>query len=154
MSLFRPAAIVLALLACVTLLLSTSCAEPAPATSPMSLRLIDHFAEARVEGSPEPLDAAAGGAKWSFADDGAEAWKLGQDVEGLRLDGGLLVGRASSEMPLVHAERQGPIAEDLLHEVEVRARASDGGNLARSAERRAGTACRSPWSPHPSKNNP
>ncbi len=62
-----------------------ACAGPSPQSTPTSLRLIDQFAEASLEGSPEPRDGVAAGAAWSFAEEGAEAWEAGQGVERLRL---------------------------------------------------------------------
>ncbi len=112
----------------ILVVLLPGCAGPAPEVSATSLRLIEGFSEARLESSPEAL-IAGGGGTWSFAGDGVEAWEVGHDVADLRVDGGLLVGRSSSEVPLIHVQRQGPLSEDLLHEVEIRARVSAGANL-------------------------
>jgi len=63
--------------------------------------------------------------------DGSDsAWKAGPGVTGLEVRDGRLVGRASTDIPILCVERtQGLEDPDTLHSVEIRLRASKGTNL-------------------------
>ena len=72
--------------------------------------------------------------EWRFDAPGAApalgGWKSGQGVRDLALRDGRLVGRTTSEKPVVYVSRtQGPFDADLLHEIEVRIRISAGTKL-------------------------
>ena len=103
-----------------------ACSTPTPDTP--VIRLVDVFDEATVDG------ISTGGTElprteWRF--DGSDhGWKAGPGVAGLAVRDGRLVGRATTDVPIVHVERTSRIDDpDTLHAVEVRLRASKGSNL-------------------------
>ena len=104
-----------------------SCAPPAEEIS--TLRLVDVFGEATVEGGSRNDNVAPEPTEWRF--DGSDnAWKAGPGVTGLQVRDGRLVGRASTDIPIVYVERtEGLEDPDTLHSVEIRLRASKGVNL-------------------------
>ncbi len=108
------------------LLLLGGCSPP---PDPSVVRLIDRFDESMVEGrtSPPPPIART---EWRF-DEGGNAFTAVTGVEGLRVEGGVLRGRATSTLPLLDVERTTGIdSRDQLHAVEVRMRATGGANVA------------------------
>jgi arylsulfatase len=144
----RTAAASLSLLALATL------ATPAcrrPADGPKSIRLVDVFDAKRVEGSAAGVAAApVRRTEWRF--DGpppspppappapakpspplfpaTRGWEGGPGVSGLAIHDGLLVGRTTSDFPVLHVERTAGLDNaDQLHAVEVRLRVSAGANL-------------------------
>ena len=104
-----------------------SCAPPAEKIS--TLRLVNVFGEATVEGGSRNDNVAPEPTEWRF--DGSDnAWKAGPGVTGLQVRDGRLVGRASTDIPTVYVERtEGLEDPDTLHSVEIRLRASKGVNL-------------------------
>ena len=51
-------------------------------------------------------------------------------MSGLRVNGNVLTGRSTTNVPIVHVERQSGLDDpDVLHQVIVRARVSEGANL-------------------------
>jgi len=114
-------------IAIAALLVTAGCAEP-PSSEPV--RLVDHFDEATVAGTPAVSVAAAyDPTEWRFAD-GAPIWNAAQNVEELRIEDGVMRGRSTSGQPVLVAERLGDVpASEVLHGVEVRARTSAGTQL-------------------------
>ena len=115
----------------------TACGEAQVETA--SIRLLDEFESAVVEGAPEQAELPPPVA-WRF--DGptpAEptgtasttfGWQAGPGVAGLTVRSGRLVGRATTDFPIVHVERtSGLEGADVLHAVQLRVRASRGANL-------------------------
>jgi arylsulfatase A-like enzyme len=128
---------------------AAACGRPAQPTA--AVRLIDAFDAKLVEGSP----AQAGGqtvrrTEWRF--DGpapsppprpaagpspspapfpaTRGWEAGPGVAGLAIRDGKLLGRTTSEFPILHVERTTGLENaDQVQAVEVRLRVSKGSNL-------------------------
>jgi arylsulfatase A-like enzyme len=136
------------LLALVTV---SACRERA--AEPKAIRLIDAFDKKLVEGSPAAAPAAAPVRRTEWRFDGpapspppapappakpspapfpaTRGWEAGPGVTGLAIRDGALVGRTTSDFPIIHLERTGGLDNaDQLHAVEIRMRASKGANLA------------------------
>jgi len=116
-----------------------------PEHGPGTTRLADLYKPAAVEGRPAAL-APRPRIEWRF--DGpapagklgpTRGWQAGPGVGGLAVRSGRLVGRSTSDFPIIHVERTSGLEDrDILHAVEVRARASVAGRLSltgRSAEK-------------------
>lgn len=141
----------LSLLPCVTLTLACT----RPAAGPEVVHLIDAFDAKSVQGSPEPASAPASAiprTEWRF--DGpppaaksaagppaataptwaaTRGWEAGPGVGDLEIREGLLVGRTTTEFPVLHLERTSGLDNpDQLHALEIRARVSGGANLSAS----------------------
>ncbi|MCZ6506037.1 MAG: sulfatase, partial [Actinobacteria bacterium] len=109
-------------------------------SEPVAIRLLDQFESAVIEGGPtKPLELPSPTA-WRF--DGPTpatligkaattfGWQAGPGVASLTVRDGRLVGRATTDFPIVHVERtSGLDDEDVLQAVEVRLRVSKGANL-------------------------
>jgi arylsulfatase A-like enzyme len=118
----------LACLALATSVCSFGCVNPGEQRA-LSLRLIDSFPSATVEGAV-PVPEIDEEPDWDFGDvERAAGWKVAAGVEGLRVSEGRLVGRTNGLPAAIHAERSGDIPNDLLHAVEIRARVSSGANM-------------------------
>ncbi len=103
-----------------------ACSSPLP-DAPV-VRLVDVFDEATVEGSSTDR-AELPRTEWRF-DRGDHSWKAGPGVSGLTVREGRLVGRATTDVPIVYVERTSGLENpDTLHAVEVRLRVSKGSNL-------------------------
>ena len=103
-----------------------ACSSPPP-DAPV-VRLVDVFDEATVEGSSTERGELPR-TEWRF-DRGEHRWKAGPGVSGLTVREGRLVGRATTDVPIVHVERTSGLENpDTLHAVEVRMRVSKGSNL-------------------------
>jgi arylsulfatase A-like enzyme len=147
LTLSRTAAASYSLLALATLF-TPACRSPED--GPKSIRLADLFDAKRVEGSPVGPAAAPGRrTEWRF--DGpppsppappppakpspppfpaTRGWEGGAGVSGLAIRDGLLVGRTTSDFPVLHVERAAGLDNaDQLYAVEVRLRVSAGANL-------------------------
>lgn len=123
------------LLALALLAGASGCGRP-DADDPPVVRLTDLFA-GRKPAAPEPGPRpAAAKNEWRFATVPAAAaprlgWQAGPGVADLEVRDGRLSGRSTSDFPVLHLERtDGLDAQDVLHSVEVRLRASAGSNLA------------------------
>jgi arylsulfatase A-like enzyme len=109
-----------------------ACSRP---TAPPSVRLVDLFDVATVEGAAadEPEIPRT---EWRFdlsvpSAGPDQGWKAGPGVTGLGVQEGRLTGRTTTATPIVHIKRTTGFQEfDLLHAVEIRMRASAGANLA------------------------
>ena len=92
--------------------------SPSPPDAPV-VRLVDVFDAAVVEGSSEG-NAEIPRTEWRF-DGGDHSWKAGPGVEGLTVRDGRLVGRATTEIPILHVERTSGVDDpDTLHAVAAR----------------------------------
>ena len=120
------------------LLAGAACtARPKPA--PASVRLADLYKPAMVEGRPAAL-AERPRIEWRFAGPApagklaaTRGWQAGPGVGALSVRDGRLVGRSTSDFPLLHLERSpAPADRDILHAVEVRCRVSAGARLSLS----------------------
>ena len=131
-----------AVLAAVALVATGGCGsrEESPTAGPKPIRLVDAFKPEVVQNaSPQPGAEAAPVAGWRFdATSGAAApgkgsatggWE-GHNVSGLAIRDGRLVGRSTSEFPLVTIARTSHLDNaDQIHGFEIRARISNGQNL-------------------------
>ncbi len=117
------------------LLLAVTCAACARPTPPVAARLVDQYRPDMVEGRaaespPRPRT------EWRF--DGpsdmkppTRGWEAGPGAADVTVKDGLLSGRATDDLPLLHLERKTGLDDrDTLHEVHVRLRVSDGSELA------------------------
>lgn len=99
------------------------------------LRLVDRFSGARVEGRPQGKEVEPG-AFWDFGaaptagQDPLRGWKAGPGVADLKVVAGRLTGRATSDFPILFAERPKSVdPHDEFDSLEVRIRVSAGANL-------------------------
>src|SRR5262245_32442800 len=131
----------------VLLPLAAACGRRAEA--PVSLRLADVYkaemvadraplpsppprTEWRFDGqAPPPPPAQDAEGKTAAKNVATRGWDAFNDVSGLAVNDGRLVGTATSDLPIVHLERDvSQVSQDLVHEIQVRMRASAGANLA------------------------
>jgi arylsulfatase A-like enzyme len=142
-----------------TIAACAACSGAGPSnTAPNAIRLVDLFDAKRVEGvaqsrptvsrtefrfdgpataaAPTPATPAPGtpavgtptAAASKFA--ATYGWQAGPGVEGLAVREGRLVGRSTTDAPIIYLERtSGFEAPDSLHAVEIRMRASAGANI-------------------------
>jgi hypothetical protein len=116
----------------------SGCSRQAP--GPSAVRLVDAFDAKRVEGSTGVGPARAPRTEWrfdgtppspapaAFAD--TRGFEAGPGVESLAVRDGLLVGRATTDHPILHVQRTRGLDDgDQLHAVEIRLRVSAGANL-------------------------
>ncbi len=118
--------------------LLVGCSEP-PAEIPVSQRLVDVFDVAMVTDSPSPEAGVPEPTVFRFDEQVPEplsahsatgGWEAVQGVSGLSVTDGLLRGTTTSGFSLLRLERtEGLDQEDPLYEVEVRMRASAGGEI-------------------------
>ncbi|HVD76201.1 MAG TPA: sulfatase [Vicinamibacteria bacterium] len=116
---------------------------------PKAIRLVDAFDAKQVEGTPGKPAPAPPRTEWRF--DGApprpaspapgpapspppfaatRGWEAGPGVSGLALRNGLLVGRTTTDFPVIRIERTTGLENpDQLQAVEIRMRASGGANI-------------------------
>ncbi len=104
-----------------------SCVAEAP--GPASLRLIDLVDAARVTNRPTAWEEPQP-TEWTFAGADTAGWRAGAGVDRLRVEDGALVGRSSSEQPILHVAWRPTIDPgEPVHAVEVRMAASRPGTL-------------------------
>ena len=100
----------------------------------MTIRLLDEFTSAAVEGESTDSVPSPPRTEWRFdgsASDAKQQWKAGPGVAGLSVGDGFLKARSTTEIPILHVERASGLENgDVLHSVEVRMRASEGSKLA------------------------
>jgi arylsulfatase A-like enzyme len=106
--------------------------KPGPATSantagvalppPVEWRFAPVMAGGTVAKGPAEPKGPAGGAK-------APAWTAGPGIQGLTVRDGRLVGRTTGDVALIDLERPPSDDRDVVHEIQVRMRASVGTNL-------------------------
>ena len=108
------------------------------------IRLVDRFQEGMVQNSPTKVTRSQPTDVWNFAEPGDDSasegsatlgWKTGIGVAGLAVRDRRLRGRSTTEVPIIYLEREkGLDTSDLLHAIEVRARASKGTRLMAATE--------------------
>jgi arylsulfatase A-like enzyme len=105
--------------------------------APVTVRLIDLYRPEHVEGRVAP-EAPPARIEWRFDGTPGESgersptrgWQALHGVSGFSGRGGRLVGKSSSDLPILHVERTSGLDDaDLLHEVQIRLRASAGANV-------------------------
>ena len=104
----------------------------APSSDPMPIRLVDVFAGEMVQGGPSNPAPPPPRTQWTFDDPtaGTNGFSAFANVSGLAVRDGLLVGRSTSDTPLIHIERTtGLENQDQLHSIEVKIRVSAGANF-------------------------
>src|SRR5258707_4192442 len=108
--------------------------EPPPAP----IRLVDLYKPDAAAKRNAPGVSLPPPMEWRFASIPAPssgpspkppAWTAGPGVQGLTVPDGHLVGRATSDLPVIDLERPPSEDRDVVHEVQVRMRASAGANL-------------------------
>lgn len=119
-------------------LVIASCCEKVE-TDPTVVRLVDLFGSADAEVSVEGTAASPAipeTTRWTFTDetDDPEArdpqWSAAHEVEDLELRDGNLVGRTTGSRPIVRFQRKSGLDRaDVVHEVQVRMRATKGSTL-------------------------
>ena len=93
------------------------------------VRLVDEFPSASIAGMVE-VSATVEPTEWRFDADEEHGFTAGSGVTGLTLRDGRLTGRSSTGVPVIHVERTYGLDDpDVLHEVVIRARISEGTNL-------------------------
>lgn len=127
--------------------LAPACRNAAPKAAE-AIRLVDLYrpdpAAAKVEAAPAQ---AAPGSEWRFTPAASTAgtatprpgppgakppgppWTAGPGVTDLKVQDGLLAGRSTAAWPVVDLRRPRSDDRDVLHEVQLRMRASAGGNV-------------------------
>lgn len=98
----------------------------------MPVRLVDVFIEEMVEGGPSNPAPSPPRTEWTFTDPtaGTNGFGAFANVSGLTARDGLLVGRSTSDDPVIHVERaMGLENQDQLHSIEVKIRVSAGANF-------------------------
>jgi arylsulfatase A-like enzyme len=122
-----------AVLAAAVFGISLGCSSGSPETSPV-IRLIDRFQAEMVEGSPSTRSSDPA-VSWDFAresqgQDPTLGWKAGAGVSDLKIVDGKLVGRATTDFPLLYAPiTQTVDSEDDFHSIDVRIRSSAEGQM-------------------------
>jgi len=105
--------------------------EPPPAP----IRLVDLYKPDAAAKRNAPGVSLPPPMEWRFASIPAPssgpspkppAWTAGPGVQGLTVRDGHLVGRATSDLPVIDLERPPSEDRDVVHEVQVRMRASAG----------------------------
>src|SRR5262249_14720875 len=131
--------------------IAAACARGGPEHAPTANRLVDQFDPKLVEGSsdktarpiprtewrfdappptPPPAPPAPGASPAPPAFPATRGWEAGPGVSGLAIRDGRLVGRTTSDFPIVRVERTtGLDNADQLHAIEVRLSVSGGANL-------------------------
>ena len=112
--------------------LLSACSPPGP--EPTMISLVEQFADARVENQIDPGEPPPRH-EWRFDGEGTieiadhestGGWRALNAIEGLAVEDGILSGR-TGENPLLVAPAPSTLeADDLLHAVEIRMRASEG----------------------------
>lgn len=111
------------------------CGRPAAVVPGGTTRLVDVFDKTRVSGGQPAAVAPIPRTEWRFdavpAGAPTRGWQAGPGVAGLQVRDGRLVGRSTTDFPILHLEwtggQQNP---DQLDRVEVRLRVSGGSKVA------------------------
>lgn len=117
---------------------------------PVAIRLVDEFKPENVEGIPQAAVVRPQRTEWRFdgsapspSDEPGSAtlgWQAGPGVADLQVRDGRLVGRTTSDWPIIHMERTSGLddPDHIYYAIEIRMRVSAGANLAvaiRSSEK-------------------
>ncbi len=110
------------------------------ARGPVAIHLVDEFNPENAEGTPQEAVTVPSRTEWRF--DGSApspsseatsptlGWQAGPGVVDLQVRDGRLVGRSTSDCPIIYAERTVGLDDpDFLHAIEIRMRVSAGENL-------------------------
>ncbi len=122
--------IVIAILGFATFAALASCGDSSDVTS---LRLADIYDEGEIEGELSKPRSELPRTEWTF--DSSTEKSLTDDwasyqVSRLRVSDGKLIGKASTDFPILHAVRNSDVDDrDVLHSIEVKLKASGGSNL-------------------------
>jgi arylsulfatase A-like enzyme len=108
---------------------------------PVAIHLVDEFKPENVEGTPQEAVIVPPRAEWRFdgstpspsgeTDSATLGWQAGPDVNDFQVRDGRLVGRSTSDCPIIYAERT--VGLDDPHQIcafEIRMRISAGAELA------------------------
>jgi arylsulfatase A-like enzyme len=95
---------------------------------PLSVRLVDLY-KPEVVDARQPAAAAPSRFEWQFKD-GTQGWQAGIGITGLAVKDSRLVGRSSTNVPLLAVEIPQLPQSDVIHEVQVRMRVSEGADVA------------------------
>lgn len=115
------------------------CSPSGPAgETATSLRIVDLFKPEMVTPQRPAADTKGVGTLWRFDGPlpagGPQAatygWEAGPGVEGLAVRGGRLVGRTTTDFPVLHLATTPPADPDMVQALEVTLRVSAGSNLA------------------------
>ena len=103
------------------------------------IRLVDRFEEDAVRNAPTKIAPSESAGSWNFSEPADSpamlGWKSGVGVSGLRVDDGRLLGRSTTDFPIIWVDnKDGVDSPDLLHAVEVRLRVGKGSNLMATAQ--------------------
>ncbi len=100
------------------------------------IRLVDRFGEDAVRNVPTKIAQTESAGSWNFSElDGSPdtamlGWKAGVGISGLRVEDGRLLGRSTTDFPIIWVDnKDGVDSPDLLHAIEVRLRVGKGANL-------------------------
>jgi arylsulfatase A-like enzyme len=108
------------------------CGRPGSVAPGGTTRLVDIFDKTKVSGGQPASGTSVPRTEWRF-DGGASAsggWQAGPGVAGLQVRGGRLVGRSTTDFPVLHLEwAAGQQNPDQLDRVEVRLRVSAGSTI-------------------------
>lgn len=95
-----------------------------------AVRLTDIFDASHVEGSTPRDEGAVRRTEWRFDGPATPGWEAGPGISGLVVRDGMLLGRTTSDVPILRLPRtDGLDNADQLHAVEIRLRVSKGANL-------------------------
>lgn len=126
----------LALPALMLIALAGAC-SPGSSPEPASVRLIERFGDATVEGSPTIV--AQEPVIWSFAEGSGPdpeaagemlGWETFSDIADLRVVDGALRGRTTDRAPLLRVSFEPGLLDDELHAIEVRMSVGGGEQVA------------------------
>jgi len=95
---------------------------------PLSIRLVDLYKPEVVEGR-QAAAAKPPRFEWTFADGDTHGWQAGIGVSGLAVREGRLVGRSTTDAPLLVVEIPNLPPSDTVHEVQVRLTVSAGTHM-------------------------
>jgi len=108
---------------------------------PVAIHLVDEFNPENVEGTPQETVTMPPRIEWRFdgsapspsgeTDSATGGWQAGPGVAGLQVRDGRLMGRSTSDCPIIYAERT--VGLDDPHQIcafEIRMRVSAGADLA------------------------
>ena len=122
--------IVIAILGFATVAVLVSCGDSSDVTS---LRLADIYDEGEIEAELSKPRSELPRTEWKFTSSTENSltddWASYQ-VSRLRVSDGKLIGKASTDFPILHAVRNSDVDDrDVLHSIEVKLKASGGSNL-------------------------
>ena len=108
---------------------------------PVAIHLVDEFKSENVEGTPREVVTMPPRTEWRFdgssrspsgeTDSATRGWQAGSGVSDLNVQDGRLVGRSTSDCPIIHVERTSELDDShQIYAFEIRMRVSGGTKLA------------------------